>query len=256
MENRIDTDLLGLIKTLPPLLQAPLAERADWNELLEVVLDLGRVFGPASLAKLRRMAAETSGITYLMVAATHTHSGPVIRDAYPDGKVPAWETAAIQKIAGAIEEAKRGAVEARVGTGYGVAYIGHNRRRVNPDGTVTMLWRNETRVPTTPVDATVSVLRLDATDGEPIAVLVNYACHPVVFGPDNLQYSADFPSAMRETVERAFGGKPVSFFPIQPKNTTIIHTRVHGPRACLLNKQTRGIEEHTQTLIQNPAMSN
>lgn len=42
MENRIDTDLQGLIRTLPPHLQAPLSEREDLNELLEVVLDLGR----------------------------------------------------------------------------------------------------------------------------------------------------------------------------------------------------------------------
>ncbi len=42
MENRIDTDLQGLIKTLPPHLQAPLSKREDLNELLEVVLDLGR----------------------------------------------------------------------------------------------------------------------------------------------------------------------------------------------------------------------
>ena len=42
MENRIDTDLHGLIETLPPHLQAPLSKRADLNELLEVVLDLGR----------------------------------------------------------------------------------------------------------------------------------------------------------------------------------------------------------------------
>lgn len=50
------------------------------------------------------------------------------------------------------------------------------------------------------------------TDGQPLAILVNYACHPVVFGSDNLQYSADFPAAMARTVEEAFATEPLCFF--------------------------------------------
>jgi len=49
-------------------------------------------------------------------------------------------------------------------------------------------------------------------DGQPMAILVNYACHPVVFGSDNLQYSADFPAVTSRTVEDAFGSRLISFF--------------------------------------------
>ena len=28
-----------------------------------------------------------------------------------------------------------------------------------------------------------------------MAILVNFACHPVVFGPDNVMFSADYPGA-------------------------------------------------------------
>src|SRR5438128_1307914 len=70
--------------------------------------------------------------------------------------------------------------------------------------------------PASLVDATVSVLRVDTADGKPLAVLVNYACHPVVFGADNLEYSADFPGVMTATVEsqleQAGGTKPLCFF--------------------------------------------
>jgi hypothetical protein len=118
----------------------------------------------------------------------------------------------LAQIAKAINEAHQHAVEARLGTGFGSTYIGYNRRRVNPDGTVTMVWRNETKVPTAPVDPTVSVLRLDTVDGRPLAVLVNYACHPVVFGADNLQYSADFPAVVAQVVEQAFSARPLCFF--------------------------------------------
>jgi len=62
------------------------------------------------------------------------------------------------------------------------------------------------------VDPTVTVLRLDRADGAPLAVLTNYACHPVVFGADNLRYSADFPGVMNRVVEQELGGHVQSFF--------------------------------------------
>jgi len=43
LQERIDTDLQALIDTLPAHIKGPLAEREDINELLEVVLDLGRL---------------------------------------------------------------------------------------------------------------------------------------------------------------------------------------------------------------------
>src|SRR5262249_32299487 len=37
-------------------------------------------------------------------------------------------------------------------------------------------------------------------------------CHPVVFGPDNLRYSADYPGAMAKYVEERLDITPVCFF--------------------------------------------
>ncbi len=37
------------------------------------------------------------------------------------------------------------------------------------------------------------------------AVLVNYACHPVVLGPRNRKISADYPGVTRKIVEESFG---------------------------------------------------
>jgi hypothetical protein len=132
-------------------------------------------------------------------------------DRYPNG-TPAWELAAVDKIGHAIQQACSHLVDVRIGTGYGAAYIGHNRLHVNTDGTVNWFERNLTKIPTSPVDPIVSVLRIDQADGTPLAILVNYSCHPVVFGSDNLQYSADYPGVMTKTVEGAFGKKPLCFF--------------------------------------------
>jgi hypothetical protein len=206
--------LTGAQGTLDPLYARVLVLEVGEKRLALVDLDYGRTFGLASIERIRASARQSSGISYVLVQATHTHAGPVIMDEYDSGP-PAWESAAIEKIGKAIEEAHLHAVEARLGTGYGETYIGYNRRRLNPDGTVTMFWRNQTRVPTAPVDPTVSVLRMDTMEGAPLAVLVNYSCHPVVFGPDNLQFSADFPGVMTKTVEQAFGSNPPLCFFLQ-----------------------------------------
>jgi hypothetical protein len=202
--------------TLDPLYARVLVLEVEGKRLALVTLDLGRVFGPPSLSGLREELAKTNGISFLLITASHTHAGPNIIDEYPSNRAPAWETACLGKIARAVGEACEHLTEARLGTGYGRAYIGYNRRRVYPDGTVTMFWSNPDKVPTSPVDPTVSVLRIDTASGKPLAVLVNYACHPVVFGPDNLEYSADYVGVMARTVEESFGsatdGSPLCLF--------------------------------------------
>ncbi len=195
--------------TLDPLYARVLVLEVGSQRLALVTVDLGRPFGPASLDWLR--SATHSDVSVIIVAASHTHSGPSIQDEYPNG-TPAWETSALKKIAQAISEARAHLTDARIGIGYGFTLIGHNRLRVNRDGTVSWFERNETRIPTAPVDGTVTVLRVDTSAGQPLAILVNYACHPVIFGSDNLQYSADFPAAVAKTVEGAFESKPLSFF--------------------------------------------
>ena len=203
--------LKGADGILDPLYARVLVLEAGNKRLAYVDLDLGRTFGPASLERLRTAAKQASGIDDLIVQATHTHAGPVIMDQYSDGP-PAWETADLERIEQAISEATKHAVPVRLGVGYGEAYIGYNRRLVNPDGTISMLWSNPTRVPTWPMDPLVAVLRIDEMNGQPLAILVNYAAHPVTFGSDNLTYSADFPGVMCQVVEQAFGGKPLAFF--------------------------------------------
>lgn len=183
------------------------ATRLAW-----VTLDLGRPFGSDSMNVVRDRVGKSAGVTHVCFSASHTHSGPTIDEFYEAGKRPAWETAALDKIAAAIEAAAAALEPALIGAGAGSVFIGHNRRFVQPDGKVKMLWRNETKMPTHPLDPHVGVLRVDNARGKTLAVVVNYACHPVVFGPDNLQYSADYPGAMAEVVEQSFSDDCVCLF--------------------------------------------
>lgn len=197
---------------LDPLYARILVLEAGGQRLALVTLDLGRTFGLSSLTALRQTLSQQSGISGLIVTASHTHSGPNILDEYPGSQLPPWEATALGKIEDGVAEACRHLANVRIGTGYGSVYIGYNRRQVKSDGTVQMLWTNPTRIPTAPVDPTVSVLRIDALDGRPLAILVNYACHPVIFGTDNVQYSADYVGVMAEIVDHAFGDQPLCFF--------------------------------------------
>src|SRR5215470_15806471 len=197
--------------TLDPLYARILVLEAGGKRIAIVALDLGRTFGEPSLDHLKEIVSKSSGISCLLVSASHTHGAPVIKDEY-DGAPPEWEQKALDGIAAAIKNATDHLQDARIGTGTGSVFVGHNRLRVNDDGTVSWFEQNPTMIPTSPVDPTVTVLRIDDRKGTPLAILMNYACHPVVFGSENSQYSADYPGIANRFVEKAFGGNVLSFF--------------------------------------------
>ena len=125
------------------------------------------------------------------LAATHSHGGPV---SMPGRLSAAADPAWIERLESGLVTAIRAASAAREpvrlsgGTGADPG-VAKNRRR--PDG---------------PVDRGVPVLRLDRPDGSPLAVLVSYACHPVVLGADNRRWTADYPFFVRAALEEALPG--------------------------------------------------
>lgn len=203
--------------TLDPLFARVLVLDDGRQTIALITLDLGRSFGPPQMAWLRDKARRQHQVREVMLIASHTHSGPVIEDSYDDG-VPEWERRALEKIADSIGEAVSKLKPARIGVGLGQTVIGHNRRVAQSDGSIKMLWRNSTGQQTGMIDQTVGVIRVDDAQGNPMAILVNYACHPVIFGPDNLRYSADYPGAMAKFVEASFANsahpesQPICFF--------------------------------------------
>lgn len=198
--------------TLDPLMAKVLVLDDGKTRIAFVTLDLGRTFGSPSMEAVRSRVKKSAQVNQVFFSASHTHSGPVIEDEYENNKPPEWERVALDRIGEAIESATGLLGPASIGTGYGETFIGHNRRYLQPDGTVKMLWRNSGKMPTHPIDPRVGVIRIDSAGGGTIAILVNYSCHPVVLGPDNLKYSADYPSAMARIVESNFEGDPVCLF--------------------------------------------
>jgi hypothetical protein len=130
----------------------------------------------------------------IMVSATHTHAAPVtISTFFNPGESldPSYMDRLALAIEDSVAEAWAARVPAQVGAGAGsVEDVGVNRRSADKR----------------PIDPQVGILRVDDAAGRPKAVVVNYACHPTVLGPDNLLASGDFPAYMVARLESALGG--------------------------------------------------
>jgi hypothetical protein len=186
-----------------PLYATVLLLQADGASVALISCDL-RSFPSARViaeARARKLA------DHVLLAVTHNHSGPVTwEDQTWPSKERSWFAETEEKILRALAAAAQKPFPARLAAGYGQIYLGHNRRQIAADGQVTMLWRNAEKLPTSPLDPTVGVLRVDDATGQPRAIIVNYACHAVVLGPDNRAISADYPGSLARRVEQEFAG--------------------------------------------------
>ncbi len=155
--------------------------------------------------RIRKKAQDKFGISMIVFVATHTHAGPRLSRDKPTPENP-WIETLEPKILETLSEAHSSKDPVFVEVGYTSVDISYDRRLIKPDGSVEMLWSNHERRPTTPVDQTIGVLGLNTKDGKRAITLVHYACHPVIFGGKNLKYSAEYPDALRDYVEKQLGG--------------------------------------------------
>ncbi|WP_108459003.1 neutral/alkaline non-lysosomal ceramidase N-terminal domain-containing protein [Devosia naphthalenivorans] len=132
----------------------------------------------------------------IIVAATHTHGAPVsMKGRLGRAADPAFlqliEDGAVEALRLACEGRRPAEIAAGMGGDPGVAW---NRRHV--DG---------------PLDRSVPVIRIRDSDGQCIAVMTSYACHPVVLAADNLEMTADYPFYVRQALEAAHPGAVALF---------------------------------------------
>ena len=155
---------------------------------------------------------EGLGLDVLLLANTHTHAGPNLReDTFPSPDAP-WRRTVEERTLAAIREAQSNLFEATVLAGVGEIPLGYNRLVRQAGGYAITHFENPHRVPFGPIDAEVGVLRINDRVGNVRCVLVNTACHPVVLGPRNRKISADFPGVMRKRVEAKFGEGVMALF--------------------------------------------
>lgn len=140
---------------------------------------------------------------HVILAGEHVHSAPTVAGAYTKGTPETIAyTAKLEDYAfQAVKQAKANLQPARFGFGTGRAYVNINRRERFPDGQWDLGYN-----PEGPSDKTVAVLKFESLAGNPISLLINYAVHGVVMGPDNLEVSGDLPGATSRFVEQYYRG--------------------------------------------------
>ncbi|WP_054951775.1 neutral/alkaline non-lysosomal ceramidase N-terminal domain-containing protein [Flaviflexus massiliensis] len=139
-------------------------------------------------ARIRERALRETGLVEVIVAATHTHSGPNVTlrglGAHSSEVLQQVVEAAHRSIVTAWEARVECKVEFSSTTGVGIAKNRRDGRDVDP--------------PITCLKAT--------HDGTVLATLVSYPCHPVVLDAKNTLISGDYPHFLRTQVEKELGG--------------------------------------------------
>ena len=169
----------------------------DGDEKLALVMtDLIGV-DAALISEVRQAAAKLTEIPgeRIIIGAIHTHAGPaVLRGGFLGKPDESYLSFLVQSLAGAIYQADKQQEPVKAFHGRSECpLVGKNRRQLGG-----------------PTDPEVSVLCFKGEMGTK-AILVNYACHPVVLGPDNLLVSADYPYYLRETLSSLYPGALVVF---------------------------------------------
>jgi neutral ceramidase len=160
----------------------------------------------------KQIAAELNcPIENIVMSATHTHSGwgaggfPGMRGLKPDPNAP--PPPIVGQIVDAVRQAKAKLQPARVGFGTGNSYLNVNRDTVDSE---THLWTQAPNLEGSS-DKTVAVVEFRTPNGQPIAVYMDYAMHPVNGFLAGIT-SADFAGAASRYVEQAFDDKMVAVF--------------------------------------------
>jgi neutral ceramidase len=180
----------------------------------------------------------------LLFNASHTHCGPVVDEqlsvAY-DLSPAQWDgireySARLEGLlSGVIQQALSRLAPARIGFARGEAAFAANRRvQFSPDG---------------PVDHSVPVLRVDAPDGAPLAILFGYACHNTTLPATFVEYHGDYAGVAQAALEARHRGTVAMYMAgcgadANPRpRGTVEHVRAHG--AALADAVDRALETAT-----------
>ncbi len=167
--------------------------------------------------RVRGDVAQATGLPpeAVMLAATHTHSGPHVTDALwcerseqesayfqnlrarlVDVAVRAWRT----RSPGRLLHAQTAAPD-----------LGSNRRVQRDDGTWTNEWSDPDGRHTGYFDPAVELVGVQRDDGNIDGLLVNFGCHPVGFGSRSQAISGDYVSYLKDALEAEGGPGTVLF---------------------------------------------
>jgi hypothetical protein len=194
-----------------PLYAKALVVKSDVSTVVLVTIDavaigeIGRI-GDDFLSNVRSQLQKELGIApdSVVINASHCH-GVVRADT---------EQLTVQ----AVKEAWKAMTPVTVGAGAGHEdRISENRRLKMKDGSQVDMRRayalphDEDVAGVGPIDPEIGLLRLDREDGKPLAVLYNFACHPIM-GVPNGGNTADITGFASKAIEEGLGDGALALF--------------------------------------------
>ena len=174
-----------------PLFARALAIDTGEQQGLLITCDLLALDGPF-VSAARAAIQEVTGIpeNNILIACTHTHSGPATIFLRDCGEVDTTYLDSLRlRLVNAAQEAVSNLREARLGAGRGQVNQGVLNRRQ----------------PGAPTDPDLDVISFQDQAGKYLAILVNYACHPVCLDHTNRLVSADYPGYLCRALQAQTG---------------------------------------------------
>ena len=189
------------------------------------------VIGIRSHDVFRKKIADATGIPLanILLGDAHNHAAPS-----PGPKNDTeWGRRFDKALVAAATEAAAKLQPARIAAGAGHSRVGMNRRQVRPidtDSTLTYDENNQSQSfgkrktdkpvlvhefagvvrlganPNGPIDDAVQVVRIDTAAGQPLAVMIHYACHGTSLGGRNSKISGEWMGRMQEYLRNQFPG--------------------------------------------------
>lgn len=148
----------------------------------------------------------------VLFCSAHNHSAPATVRFIPP--VSAYRTPYLdgieKKIAEAIVSANNTMTPVAVRASGGTVDLSYNKLG-GGKGLYLCGAQNPDHIPFEPVDKEVGVIRFDDLKGRPVAVVVNYASHPVVYWSGD-KVSGEYPGACTRRVENALGNGALCLF--------------------------------------------
>jgi neutral ceramidase len=196
----------------------------------------------------------------IMLTASHTHSGPVLRENLADmydmppaeaEKVTAYTAHLKITLAQVLLKAFRSRVPAKFSVGEGEAYFAINRRQATPRGVSIGLNADG------PIDPRVPVLKVQSADGSKLlAVAFGYACHNTTL--DLFQWNGDYAGFAQAELEKAHPGTVALYWAgcgadANPNPRRLLeHAQTHGQA---LAKAVDAVLAKPTTLVTGPFAS-
>ncbi len=151
----------------------------------------------------------------LMLNASHTHTGPIVRsnligaydlDAEQAARVAAFAVRLQEQTLRVIGEALKDLAPAKISFGHGLGSFAKNRRQRAADGSIR-IGVNDAG----PVDHDVPVLLIEAADGKTRGIVFGYACHNTTLTGEHYALSGDYAGFAQLAVETEHPGATALF---------------------------------------------